>query len=253
MIQANNLSVMLNGKSVLNEISFDLKQGDWLMVVGPNGAGKSSLVKALSGAYPYTGNISLKGRDLRDYRQQAKAQKLGILMQHLNSEYDYSVRQIVEMGRYPHLRGWLKHLTTKDHKMVNQSLELTGMTAYAETSIRELSGGEIQRAFLSQVLAQDPSILILDEPTNHLDLIYEETIFKIVRQWLLDGDRSVVTIVHDLSLAKQYGSHGLLLDQGHLAAQGAIDSVLEDEVLNQVYGVPVRDYLMKKYSIWQEE
>lgn len=253
MIHVNNLSVTLKDKSVLENISFDLNQGDWLMVVGPNGAGKSSLVKALSGAYPYTGNITLKGRDLQQYQQHAKAQEIGILMQHLYSEYDYSVRQIVEMGRYPHLQGWLKQLGQDDNKMVDQSLELTGMSDYSKTSIRELSGGEIQRAFLAQVFAQEPSILILDEPTNHLDLIYEETIFEIVRQWLLDGDRSVITIVHDLSLAKQYGSHGLLLDQGQLAAQGNINTVLDDEILNQVYGVPVRDYLMKKYSIWQEE
>ena len=110
--------------------------------------------------------------------------------------------------------------------MVELALEKTGMTAQRRQSVLTLSGGELQRTFLAQVFAQDPKYLLLDEPTNHLDLIYQRQVFALIKEWLAQGDRAVISVVHDLSLAKKYGTRALLLDHGCMAAIGDTNTAL---------------------------
>jgi iron complex transport system ATP-binding protein len=115
-----------------------------------------------------------------------------------------------------------------------------------------LSGGEMQRAFLAQVFAQDPKVLILDEPANHLDLKYQQHIFSLIRQWLREPGRAVMSVVHDLSLARRYGTHAVLLDRGKCVSQGLISEVMTPENLRQVYGMDVYAWMREMLSQWQE-
>jgi len=127
---------------------------------------------------------------------------------------------------------------------------MTGLTGLRRASMLTLSGGEQQRVFLAQVFAQDPQILILDEPANHLDLKYQQHIFSLIRQWLAEPGRAVLSVVHDLSLARMYGTHAILMDHGKSISQGEIGLVMTPEHLNPVYGMDVFSWMQAMLSQW---
>ena len=129
---------------------------------------------------------------------------------------------------------------------------MTGLTDLCHASMLTLSGGETQRVFLAQVFAQDPQVLILDEPANHLDLKYQQHIFSLIREWLKEPGRAVLSVVHDLSLARKYGTHAVLMDHGKSISQGAITEVMTPENLQQVYGMDVYAWMREMLSQWQE-
>ena len=125
------------------------------------------------------------------------------------------------------------------------------MAEYANKSVLALSGGELQRVFLAQVFAQDPKLLILDEPANHLDLIYQKQIFGIIKEWLCQEGRAVISVVHELSLAKAYGTHALLMDKGRIVSHGEINNVLTAENLETVYSMDVYAYMRQLLELWR--
>ena len=135
---------------------------------------------------------------------------------------------------------------------VEKALEMTGLTELRHASVLTLSGGEMQRVFLAQVFAQNPQVLILDEPANHLDLKYQKHIFSLIREWLKEPERAVLSVVHDLSLARRYGSHAILMDHGRSISQGVIREVMTPDHLQQVYGMNVYEWMQEMLSQWQE-
>ena len=126
----------------------------------------------------------------------------------------------------------------------------TGIEDFLSRPVTTLSGGEVQRVFLAQLFAQDPQILILDEPANHLDLPFQKQIFDLTDAWRRQGSKTVISVVHDLSMAKLYGTHALLLSHGRTAACGTAEDVLTDEHLSEVYGISVSDWMKKLYELW---
>ena len=137
--------------------------------------------------------------------------------------------------------------------MVARALELTGMTRFADQNVLTLSGGELQRTFLAQLFAQNPRVLLLDEPTNHLDLVYQKQVFELIAEWVKAPGRAVVSMVHDLSLARAYGTHALLLDGGKSVAQGGIDAVFAPEHINSAYAMDVPAWMRRMLAQWKEE
>ena len=133
---------------------------------------------------------------------------------------------------------------------VDNALEAAGLKHLENKSILHLSGGEVQRTFLAQLFAQNPDIMILDEPANHLDLVYQKQVFELIRNWLKTPGRAVISVVHDLSLAKAYGTHCLLLDHGRTAASGSIEDVLNPENLAGVYQMDVYGWMKKMLGQW---
>ena len=136
---------------------------------------------------------------------------------------------------------------------MEKALEMTGMTELRHASMLTLSGGEMQRAFLAQVFAQNPQVMILDEPANHLDLKYQKQLFSLIQAWLKEPGRAVMSVVHDLNLARRYGTHAVLMDQGKCIAQGPIGEVMTQENLRQVYGMDVYEWMRTMLSQWTEE
>lgn len=151
------------------------------MLLGPNGAGKSTSIFALAKTVPYSGVIKLNGKNIQEYSNTEYARKIGFLSQKNLVAYDFTVNEVVSMGRYAHAEGMFKTLSNEDKSKVEEALEMCGLLDLRNRSVQELSGGEVQRTFLAQVLAQDPEILVLDEPTNNLDLIYQEQIFDLLK------------------------------------------------------------------------
>ena len=250
MLKAENVTVRYGEHTIVDHLSFHLQEGQWLMLAGPNGAGKSTLIHAVSQGAPYSGTILLDGKNIRHFRPAQLAQKIGVLAQKNHVGYAYTVEEVGGLVRYAHARGFLAGKDDDGETRVEQALALAGLTELRKASVLTLSGGELQRTFLAQVIAQDPQILILDEPANHLDLVYQKHIFSLIRQWLKQPGRAVLSVVHDLSLAKKYGTHAVLMNGGKSVAQGKLDDVLTPENLSAVYGMDVHAWMREMLEQW---
>ena len=251
MLEVRDLSVRYGQKTIVDRLSFSVQEGQWLMIVGPNGAGKSTALEAVTQAAPYTGSVLLDGQDVRRMKHTERARRMGVLMQKNFVGYSFTVEEVVRLGRYAHAPGVFSGRGGRDSAAVEEALELTGLTAQRAQSVLTLSGGELQRTFLAQVLAQQPRLLILDEPTNHLDLVYQKQVFSLIGRWLREPGRAVVSVVHDLSLARAFGTDAVLLHHGKTAASGSVREVLRPENLDAVYDMDVAAWMRKLLSQWE--
>lgn len=253
MLDVKNLSVKYGELKILDDVSFSVGQGQWVMIVGPNGAGKSTIVNAISRGASYAGTILYEGRDLKTMKASEAARHIGILSQNSHVGYAFTVEEIIRLGRYAYSKGPLSSQSMDDESHIERALSLTGLDTIRKQSVLTLSGGERQRTFLAQVLAQNPDMLILDEPTNHLDLIYQKSTFEMIRSWVAESGRAVISVVHDLSLAKAFGTHALLLNKGRLISSGTSGEVLTREKLCTVYDMDVYGWMSEMLSQWREE
>ena len=251
MLKAENITVRFGERTVVDHLSFHLHEGQWLMLVGPNGAGKSTLIETISQGVAYTGNILLEGKDIRHFKAAQLARKVGVLAQKNAVGYAYTVDEVVGLGRYAYRQSFLSARDDGGKDQVERALSLTGLTDLRHASVLTLSGGELQRTFLAQVFAQNPQILILDEPANHLDLKYQQHIFSLISDWLKTPGRAVISVVHDLSLAKKYGTHAVLMNQGKDISQGKIDEVLTQDNLKTVYDMDVYGWMRDMLEQWR--
>ena len=248
ILRVENLGVSFGQTPIFQDVSFELNEGDWLMMIGPNGCGKSTLVRAISGAVPYTGRILYLDGDIRRLRPGELARNIGILAQNHYVGYAFTVREVVRLGRYAYRRN--RGGDPEGESQIRRALELTGMNDLADKSVLHLSGGELQRVFLSQLFAQAPRVLILDEPTNHLDLIYQKQVFELVSEWRREPGRAVISVVHDLSLARAYGTQALLLYEKRALAQGSMEHVFDPAYLNTAYGMDVAAWMRTMLNQW---
>ena len=251
MLKAENITVRFGERTVVDHLSFHLHEGQWLMLVGPNGAGKSTLIETISQGVAYTGNILLEGRDIRRFKAAQLARKVGVLAQKNAVGYAYTVDEVVGLGRYAYTQSFLSTRDDGGKDQVERALSLTGLTDLRHASVLTLSGGELQRTFLAQVFAQNPQILILDEPANHLDLKYQQHIFSLISDWLKTPGRAVISVVHDLSLARKYGTHAVLMNRGKNISQGKIDEVLTQDNLKTVYDMDVYGWMREMLEKWR--
>ena len=242
MLQGEHITVRYGSFTVVEDLSFDLKEGQWLMLAGPNGAGKSTLIETIAQGTPYTGSVRWQGRDIRTLKAASLAQKIGVLAQKNNVGYAYTVEEVVGLGRYAYKSGLFSGRDDDGKEAVEKALEITGLSGLRHASMLTLSGGEMQRVFLAQVF----------EPANHLDLKYQQHIFSLIQEWLEQPGRAVLSVVHDLSLARRYGTHAILLDHGKTVSQGLIADVMTPENLKQVYGMDVYAWMQEMLSQWQD-
>ncbi|MDD7414462.1 MAG: ABC transporter ATP-binding protein [Eubacteriales bacterium] len=252
MLNVENMTVRYGENTIVKAISFDVLEGQWLMLVGPNGAGKSTIVNAIAQGVPYSGNVTFGGKDVRRMKPSEFAKNCGILTQTHNVNYSFTVEEIIRLGRYSYSGGLFAKSSSNDDKAVEEAARLTGMLSLMQQSVLTLSGGELQRTFLAQLFAQNPKLLILDEPSNHLDLVYQRQIFELTREWLAHSGRAVISVVHDLSLAKKYGTHALLLHNGRIEAFDTADKVLTRANLNTVYSMDVYAWMQSQITIWKD-
>ena len=251
MLTVENLTVRYGEKRAADDISFRLNSGEWWMIAGPNGAGKSTLTKALSRAVSFSGTILFRDVEIRKYKPRDYARKVGLLTQNNASLYGFTVEEVVSLGRYAWGNGWFRGVDPEGEAKIHEALEITGLSAMRRRSMLTLSGGETQRVFLAQVLAQDPELLMLDEPANHLDIPYQQQLFAIIQAWRQKPGRAVITVTHDLTAAKQYGTHALLISEGRCTARGEIKNTLTPENLERVYGMDIYRYMRDSLKVWE--
>lgn len=252
LLEVCDCRVEFDGAPVVCDVSFSVEAGQWLMLVGPNGAGKSTLVGAIAQGVPYRGRVSLCGEDARSLSARALAGRVGVLSQNRLSDCGFSVEEIVRLGGYARSRGFFRRTPEDEEARVTEAMRAAGLEEMRTRPLSTLSGGEAQRVFLAQAFAQNPQILILDEPTNHLDLVYQRQIFSMIGDWLRAGPRAVISVVHDLSLARMYGSHALLLHNGHKMAFGSPAQALSRKNLEAVYGLDVYGWMQNLFKVWNQ-
>jgi iron complex transport system ATP-binding protein len=251
LLEVEDLSVRYGKLTVVDRASFSLDAGRWLMIVGPNGAGKSTLLNAIAQIIPSAGSVRMDGQDLSRVKPAALARKIGLLSQSHTVGYAFTVDQVVRLGRYAYRSGLFGDPGQDNEAQVEKALAATGMAEFRDHSVLTLSGGELQRAFLAQLLAQDPQVLLLDEPTNHLDLNYQKEVFQLIGGWIRQTGRSVISVVHDLSLARAWGDEALLMQRGQIVARGDVKTALSDENLSRAYGMDVRGWMRGLYEQWR--
>lgn len=250
MLEIKNLTVQYGSLKIIDDLTFTVKPQEWLMVVGPNGAGKSTVVSAIAQGVPYRGNVFIDEHDVSKMKPKVSAKYFGVLTQNHTVGYSFTVEEVVRLGRYSFSKGMFSSNDDEDDEKIEKAIKMTGLEPFRKQSVLTLSGGELQRTFLAQLLAQDPMLLILDEPTNHLDLVYQKQIFELIKNWIKETGRAVISVVHDLNLAKAYGTHALLLDKGQVVSSGKTDEVLTAEHLNRVYSMDVYAWMHQMLSQW---
>ena len=253
LLEVSHLSVRYGTHEAVKDVSFSLHEGEWMMLVGPNGAGKSTVARALAGLIPSEGSIRLGGREIRSLRPKERARGIGIQTQNHVISYPFTVREVVSLGRYAYARGTFLGRDRDGEVEVERSLMTAGLKDLAEQSILKLSGGELQRTFLAQQFAQNPAVLVLDEPTNHLDLIYQKQIFGVIEAWRRQKGKAVITVVHDLSLARAFGDSAMLLHQGRVLSQGKAEAVFQDQRLDGAYGMNVAEWMTSLLKLWEND
>ncbi|MBX3015058.1 MAG: ABC transporter ATP-binding protein [Caldilineaceae bacterium] len=220
-------------RKIVDGVMMDVQPGEFVGLLGPNGSGKSSLLRTIYRVLkPDAGLISLGDEDLWRMDAREAARRTAVVAQERASDFDFTVHEIVMMGRSPH-KGLFDRDSKADFVIVEAALQQVNMLAFAERSFRTLSGGEKQRVLVARALAQQAKFLVLDEPTNHLDIRYQLEILALVKSL---GVTSLAAL-HDLNLAACYCDRLYLLHQGKICAAGTPAQVLQPELIRQVYGV----------------
>jgi len=251
VLEINNLSSgYIKGRDVVRNVSFQAGNGELVCITGPNGCGKSTLLKSIIRLLPYSGSIRIDGREVRNFNRRALAGKIALMGQAEHGHFPYTVRETVALGRYTYLKGFLKSLTDKDNRIISDIMETLGLSAIAGALIDELSGGQLQRVFLARTLAQDPGVILLDEPTNHLDLKFQIELLEFLSGWVKRTNKTVITVLHDLNLARSYSDFAVIMKDGRAIGRGAPGSLFNSGLLREAYGIDVRAFMLKSLQKW---
>ena len=246
MINVKGLSVRLGGKVCLRGVDLETHSGELVAIIGPNGAGKSTLLKAISGELePDEGQALIDGRSREQWQRQALARQMAVMGQAPSLAFDFTVRELVELGRAPH-RG---SAGVQNHRaIVDYAIRLSGLAEFADRLVPSLSGGERQRAFFAKAIAQlmrapdtlqgRDRLLLLDEPTSALDLAQQVRVMGAARA-MVEAGGAVLAVLHDLNLTASYADRVAVLFDGELVAYGPTQDVLKAEALSAWYGCPV--------------
>ena len=237
-ITTEQLQATLGGSHILKGVSIEVSDKDFVGIIGPNGGGKSTLLKSIYRVLtPQSGTVFLDGNALNSYKPKESARKMAVVAQHNYYNFEFSVQDVVLMGRAPHKKA-MERDNADDYRIVREALEKVNMGGFAQRSFSTLSGGEQQRVILARALAQQTQCLILDEPTNHLDIKYQLQLMDIVRSLRL----TVVAAIHDLNIAAMYCNKLFVLQNGRIIAFGPPKQVLTREFIRQVYEVEAKLY-----------
>jgi cobalamin transport system ATP-binding protein len=235
----DRVSVTLGGATVVDRLSSVVEHGEWVTLIGPNGAGKTTVLRAVAGLVSYDGRIDLLRDDARTLTRRRLARRIAIVPQVPVIPGDITVRSYVLLGRTPHL-PYLAGERRSDHEAVDAALDQLDLLPFAQRRLDTLSGGERQRATLARALAQDAPVLLLDEPTAALDMGRQQQVLEIVDRLRSSRGLTVVSTMHDLTLAGQYADRLLLLGGGRLVAAGGPDEVLTRALITEHYGAEVQ-------------
>lgn len=239
VLEANRIMYSYSRKPVVNDVSLEVKKGEFLSIIGPNGSGKSTLLKTLSHIYiPDSGEIILMGKSLDTYKRKEIAQRIAMVPQDTSLDFEFSVEEVVLMGRHPFL-GRFSREDSNDLDLAYEAMERTNTLHIKDRLITEISGGERQRVFIAKSLAQSTSIMLLDEPTSHLDINHQIEILELLKRLNSEKELAIVLVIHDINLASRYSDRILLMKDGKIVSQGRPEAVITPENIENTYGMRV--------------
>ena len=239
MFDVKNISVNYGGRAVLGGVTFELHDGETIVLLGANGAGKTTLIRALNATLPVSsGEIKLDGRRLNEISRREIARSIAVVAQENETRFPITVLEFVLSGMFVHggAFGWESET---DVEFAEKALADCDLGGFETRLMNHLSGGERQRVVLARALATGAQILLLDEPTANLDLAHQAMMFRLVRERCLQSNYSAVVITHDLNLASEFADEIIMLKDGRVAAAGPPREVLNAENVDEVFGVRV--------------
>jgi iron complex transport system ATP-binding protein len=246
VIQINNLFLTISNKKILNDVSFDIYEKNYLSIIGPNGAGKTSLLKCLMRIYSVTeGHIFFRNIPIKNISQRNLAKQISYVPQSDGRSLPFTVEEFVMMGRYPHLSPFTS-FNAEDKKAVRESLELTNTIQMADRSLTTLSGGERQTVFIAAALAQGSDILLLDEPTTFLDPKHEQAVYQILRRINKELGITIVSVTHDINSAVLQGERIVILKNGSVQFEGEATKIMSKKILASAYD---KDFAFLKHPL----
>ncbi|MEW5922255.1 MAG: ATP-binding cassette domain-containing protein [Bacillota bacterium] len=236
-LQVLDLTVNYGAYTALDAVTFSVEKGSCVALIGPNGAGKSSLLRTVSRLLkPSRGLLYLDGRDLQKIPLREISRSVAVVPQDTAIDFDFSVEEVVAMGRYPHLQRFQKE-GRKDREIIAEAMQITGITHLASRSVVNLSGGERQRVIIARALAQEPEILLLDEPTANLDINYQVEFLELARTLNRERGVTIIAAIHDLNLAAQFFDCFILLNDRKILSLGRPEEVLTPQNIRIAYGM----------------
>lgn len=238
-IDVKNLEFGYKDHLVIKNISFNIESGSFVSIIGPNGSGKSTLLKTINNIFkPNKGNIYLYGKDLLSHKKRELAKKVALVPQDTNIDYDFTVEDIVMMGRHPYKKRFETE-SEMDHNIVNEALELTNTIGLKDRHINQISGGERQRAIIARAIAQKPAVILLDEPTSNLDINHQMDVLNLLKKLNKENGLTVVLVIHDINLACRYSDKIILLNKGEILGDGRPEEVITVKNIEETYNMDV--------------
>jgi iron complex transport system ATP-binding protein len=247
IVEVKNLHAGYGSGDVVHDINLSIEKGEFACVLGPNGSGKSTLIKALQGLLKdVSGQIKVDGADLFRLTRRQVAQRIAFVPQMAEPAFDFSVFEVVAMGRYTR-QGRLTGLSEADRRVIHEVLEMVGVTDLQERRVAHLSGGERQRVLIARALAQDTPLLFLDEPSSHLDLNYGLEVFEILERLQMEKGKTILATEHNINLVIPYAGKVLFLKEGRIVARGTPAAMITRENIKDVFKAEV-DIRENRYS-----
>ncbi len=238
-LELRNAGLEIDGRRIVCGVSLELRGGSLLALIGPNGSGKSTLLRLLGGLWqPSEGAALLDGQSLKYLPRRAIARGIAYTPQDTHLDFAFTVREIVMMGRHPHL-GRFQPEGERDRAAAGEAMRRADVLHLAERFVTELSGGERQRVLIARSLATEAPIILLDEPTANLDIAHALDLLALCRALAREG-KAIAIALHDLNLAARFADEIVLLDRGGVAAYGKTAAVLSPEIIGEVFGVQVK-------------
>ncbi|MFJ9906135.1 ABC transporter ATP-binding protein [Streptomyces sp. NPDC101152] len=236
-LSAENVTLAYDQRVIAEQLSVEIPDNSFTVIVGPNACGKSTLLRALSRMLrPSRGRVLLDGQVIRSMPAKKVARTLGLLPQSPIAPDGITVADLVGRGRYPH-QGVLRQWSAEDERVVQESMARTGVAELAERYVDELSGGQRQRVWIAMALAQQTPLLLLDEPTTYLDIQHQIDVLDLCAELHEEQGRTLVAVLHDLNHAARYATHLIALRAGKVVAEGAPKDIVTAELVEEVFGL----------------
>ncbi len=234
-MKINQINKYYGEKQVVNDVKFQLPRGKVISLIGPNGAGKSTVLNIITRLIAQdSGEVLFEDVDLKKWKSKELAKKLAILTQQNNVAMKLTVKELVAFGRFPYSGN---NLTEEDHKMVDMAIDYMELQEFTERFIDELSGGQLQRAYIAMVIAQDTDFVFLDEPTNNLDIYHSSNLMKLVRKLSEELGKTVILVLHEINFASAYSDYIGAFKDGKLYKFDTVENVMTKETLKDLYQV----------------
>lgn len=238
-IKVSNLKFLYNNKKVLDDINIKIEKGRFYSIIGPNGSGKTTLMKnickMLEGS---SGHIFINEKDINKMDFKNISKSISVVSQDTNIDFDFSVIDIVLMGRNPYVKTFSTE-SSEDFKMAKDAMEFLDVWKLKDKNIKSLSGGERQRVLIARAICQNTDIILLDEPISHLDITYQIELLSKLKSLKYNKKTTIIAILHDLNLASTYSDYIILMNKGKIVDIGTSKNVLNKENINKVYNIGV--------------